>query len=186
MKKVLVIVAFVTMFSATAVNAQNFKFGAKGGINFANLTGDDVDADMLVGFHLGVTAEYTFNEKIGIQPELLFSAQGAKADGEDFKAKLNYLNLPVMLKYHVTKGFNLQMGPQVGFLLDSKLEGNGDEGDADEIFKTVDFGVNFGLGYQFNENIFIEGRYNLGLSDIVKEDGKAKNSVFQISVGYMF
>ncbi len=84
MKKVLVIVAFVTMFSATAVNAQNFKFGAKGGLNLATLNGKDADdVKMKVGFNLGLVGEYAFNEKMAIQPELLFSAQGA--DDEDVK-----------------------------------------------------------------------------------------------------
>ncbi len=186
MKKVLVIVAFATLFIATKTNAQEFKFGLKGGINFAKFIGDDVDADMFTGFHLGAVAEYSFNEKVVIQPELLFSTQGAKADGANFKVKVNYLNLPIMVKYFVSDGFNLQAGPQIGFLLDSKFEGEDVGIDADEAFKNIDFGVNLGLGYQFDEHIFIEGRYNLGLSDIMKEDGNAKNSVFQISLGYIF
>ncbi len=78
MKKVLVIVALATLFAATAVNAQEFKFSAKGGLNLATLNGKDTDdAKMKVGFNLGLVGEYAFNEKMAIQPELLFSAQGA-------------------------------------------------------------------------------------------------------------
>ncbi len=197
MKRILLVVAILAMFNT--VNAQDFKFGAKAGVNFANLHAKGETADARTSIHFGVVAEYKLSDKFAIQPELLFSGQGAKDEETiedsgmkiDVKetVKLSYLNLPVMFKYYVTEGFSLKAGPQLGVLLNSKLKaeaaGMSREEDADGI-KTIDFGFNFGLGYKFNEKFFVDAGYNLGLSNIAKGEGDAKNGVFQISVGYMF
>lgn len=197
MKKIFLVM--VVALLAIQGNAQDLNFGVKGGLNLANFTGDDAgDTDMRTAFHLGVLAEYMINEQFAIQPEVLFSAQGAKIKNKlgELDVKLGYVNVPVMFKYYVAPGFSLQAGPQVSFLVDSKVEHDNKTvtdalnklGIADkDNYKTVDFGLNFGLGYKFDNNIFVEGRYNLGLTKIHdKGDAKVKNGVFQFSVGYMF
>ncbi len=187
MKKILVIVALATVFMATKVNAQEFNFGAKGGLNLATLNGKDADdLKMKIGFNLGLVGEYAFNEKIAIQPELLFSAQGAKAEegDDDFKLKLNYLSLPVMFKYYVAEGLSLQAGPQISYLLSAKANDEDVKDDAQKI----DFALGLGAGYKLDNNLFFDARYTYGLSKIGKGDdaGKVYNGVFQISIGYMF
>lgn len=92
-------------------------------------------------------------------------------------------------------GMLYQAGPQIGFLMAAKakveFEGNSDSEDIKEFFSTVDFGVNFGAGYQLEQGIFFDARYNLGLSntddsEFSDSDFAVKNAVFQISVGYKF
>ncbi|WP_408583014.1 outer membrane beta-barrel protein, partial [Myroides odoratimimus] len=54
-------------------------------------------------------------------------------------------------------------------------------------FKSFDFGVNFGAGYELPMGVFFDARYNVGLSKVNKEGSEAsKNGVFQLSVGYKF
>ncbi|PVX49944.1 outer membrane protein with beta-barrel domain [Balneicella halophila] len=188
MKKIFLVVVAVAFFATQGI-AQDFNFGVKGGVNFTNLTGDDVDADMKTKFNLGVLAEFMVNEQFSIQPEVLYSAQGADEDNTELT--LDYITVPVMFKYYVAPGFSLQAGPQVGFLVNDDYEASlGDVSvspDTDDVFKTVDFGLNFGLGYKFYNNIFVDARYNLGLTEVFDEgDVDAKNSVIQFSVGYMF
>lgn len=189
MKKIFLVVAAVAFFAAQGI-AQDLNFGAKGGVNFSNFIGDDADnVDQRTSFHLGLVAEYMVNDQFAIQPELLFSAQGATYDIAkiESEAKLSYINIPVMFKYYVAPGFSLNAGPQIGFLVDSKIEVNDKEKDTDDMYKTVDFGLGFGAAYKFDSNVFIEGRYNLGLTKIMDEgDAKVKNGVIQLSVGYMF
>ena len=185
--------AAVLAFAYT--NAQEVKFGVKGGLNIATLGGDAEDAKSLVGFHVGGFAEIKLSDKFAIQPELLYSTQGAKFEGTDGDAdyddKLDYLNIPVMAKYYVAEGFSLEAGPQIGFLLSAKEDGE----DVKDFYKSIDFGVNFGAGYDFTENLSAGVRYNLGLSNIYDfpeeaedffGDVKGNNSVFSISVGYKF
>lgn len=183
MKKFLLL-AVVTVLGFTNVNAQEIKFGVKGGLNFASVSGDNTEGiDVVTSFNFGVVSEIPLSDKFSFQPELMYSGQGY--DFNDNTIALSYLNVPLMGKYYVTKGLSLEAGPQIGFLLAAKNE----KTDVKNSFNTVDFGVNFGLGYKLENGLNFGVRYNLGLTDINNVDNssfKNKNGVFQISVGYFF
>jgi opacity protein-like surface antigen len=184
MKKVILTAAAVFAFGFA--NAQDVKFGVKGGLNVATLTGDVDNASSKVGFHVGGFAEIKVSDKFAVQPELLFSTQGAKFG--DLKSNLSYVNIPVMAKFYVADAFSLEAGPQIGFLVSAKDKFEGEEEDMKDVTKSVDFGLNFGAGYDLTENLSAGLRYNLGLSNIAKhsDDFKSKNSVFSVSLGYKF
>ncbi|WP_136668743.1 porin family protein [Flavobacterium sp. H122] len=185
MKKLLLTVAAVFAFSFA--NAQETKFGVKAGLNLADWSGDDADGiDSKVGFHVGGFAEIKLNDKFALQPELLYSAQGGKADGGTYN--VDYINIPVMAKFYATEKFSVEAGPQVGFLVSAKAKpDSGDDIDIKDELKSTDFGVNLGLGYNFTDNISAGLRYNLGLSQVVDaDDVDVKNNVFSLSVGYKF
>lgn len=209
MKKLFIAAVAVMAFGVS--NAQDIKYGAKVGLNVATLNGDVEDAKSLIGAHLGGFVEIKINEKFAFQPELLYSMQGAKSEysesepdysyNAEEKYKLGYLNLPLMAKYFATEKLFIEAGPQIGFLMSAKYEfeetetfmGETDSfsGDADvkDNLKSIDFGFNFGLGYEFTENVFASARYNVGLSDINDLEGssaKIQNGVLQVSVGYKF
>ena len=193
MKKLL-LTAVIAVISIVSINAQ--EFGAKAGVNFASLNGDE-DFDGRTSFFVGGVVEFEISESFSIQPELLYSSQGAKSsfseEGFDFEStiKLDYLNIPIMAKYYVTEGLSIEAGPQVGFLLSAKAEvkedGESDSEDIKDELKSVDFGLNFGLGYKLDSGLNFGARYNLGLSNVPDEDDfDLKNGVFQIAIGYFF
>ena len=192
MKKLL-LVAAIAVFGITSVNAQEVAFGAKAGLNLATITGDDTD-DLVsrTAFHVGVVAEIGISDKFAVQPELLYSAQGAKVDGEDVDINIDYINLPIMAKFYVAEGFSLEAGPQVGFLMSAEFKGGGGELDVKDHLKGIDFGLNLGLGYKMESGLNFSARYNLGLSDanddpdFFESDSSLKNSTIQLSVGYFF
>jgi hypothetical protein len=185
MKKI-VLVAVIAIISLVSVNAQT-SFGAKAGVNVAKLIGDVPDNESLIGFNAGLFAEITLADSFYIQPELFYSTQGGTFDFPIIGStdlKLNYINLPIMFKYDVANRFYLEAGPQVGFLVAADL------GDLDvkDSYETTDFGVNFGLSYGFTEKIFAQARYNIGMTNIVKDNGddKVSNAVMSFSLGYKF
>lgn len=181
MKKI--ILSAVAVMAFGFANAQEVKFGVKAALNVASLTGDVEDVSSLVGFQVGGFAEIKLSEKFAIQPEVLYSAQGAESDGEKFN--LNYINIPVLAKYYVAKSFSLEAGPQIGFLTSAKIE---DE-DVKDFVSSTDFSFNFGAGYDFTENLSAGLRYNLGLTNVWDFDGSEdsiKNGVFSVSLGYKF
>lgn len=200
MKKIILTAAAVAAFGFT--NAQEVKFGVKAGLNIANLGGDFEENSSLIGFQIGGLAEIKLSDSFAIQPELLFSAQGTKFEESDEfgsyeeKIKLSYLNIPIMAKYYVAPKFSIEAGPQIGFLLSAKSEGEETfEGETEtfdedikEDVKSLDFGVNFGLGFDFSENLSAGVRYNIGLSNVFddSDDFKVNNSVFSLALGYKF
>jgi hypothetical protein len=147
-----------------------------------------IDKGTRLGFHGGLLAHIHVSPQIGIQPEILFSGQGFEDNTNDAEWKLNYLNIPVMIQYMFDNGFRLQAGPQVGFLLDGKIEGDAGGADVDiaDDLKKIDAGVGLGVGYLSYSGLGIEGRYNLGLTNINDVGtNELRNRVFQISLFYM-
>lgn len=184
MKKLLLVTA-ITILGLANINAQDVEFGIKGGLNFATITGENTSKDQIItAFNFGAMAEIKISEKFSFQPELLYSGQGydTDIDSEGIIA-LNYLNIPLMAKYYVTKKLSLEAGPQIGFLLSTK----GGTEDYKDLFKTTDFGVNLGIGYKLDSGLNFGARYVLGLSNINDVGGTTnKNGVFQLSIGYFF
>lgn len=202
MKKLLI--AAFTLFTFHSIYSQKTEFGIKGGINLANFAGDDEGSNAIVGLQAGFYSEFKISDKFAIQPELLYSTQGASNEGTtnvegytvNFKGKFNlgYINVPVMAKYYTNSKFNIEFGPQIGFMTSAKLKSDftivetGQTGsatdDAKQFFKDIDFGLNFGLGYKLSDKVGANLRYNAGLANIADTDdgSKIKNSVFSLSL----
>ncbi|MFV8327187.1 porin family protein [Flavobacterium sp. ZS1P14] len=184
MKKI--ILSVVIVFTFGFVNAQEkeaMSFGAKGGLNLATVTNAD-GSKTLVGFHIGFFGEFMLGDDFALQPEVLYSTQGTDFDNGDLK--LDYITVPVMLKYYVADAFSLELGPQIGFLVSAEEDGVDIKSDV----KSIDFGINFGASYDVTENFMLGARYNLGVTrwqdQLFPGESESKNSVFQISVGYKF
>ncbi|MBA4153269.1 porin family protein [Flavobacterium sp.] len=182
-KSMLVYALFLIGF--TNANAQLLQFGLKGGVNFSNYSGGDlegVDFNNVTNFHFGVVTELKLLENFALQPELLYSTQGSELESldEQIKNELGYLSIPVLVKFYLTSNkLSLEAGPQFSFLV--KESGDFDLYDSN----TFDFGVAAGLSYKITKGLFLSGRYVAGLTD-VKKEANVKNSLVQFSLGYMF
>lgn len=202
MKNLFLIFA-VAILSTLSLNAQEVKFGAKAGVNFSSINGDMADSfDGRTALHFGGVAEISVSEKFAIQPEILYSAQGADYEEEDFTGtvKVDYLNVPVLAKFFVAEGFSVEAGPQIGFLLSAKdeydFDGGSGEDDIKDQAKGVEVAAALGLGYQLESGLNFGARYNIGLTEINDFDDMDsefdtsdiswKNGVFQIFVGWFF
>ena len=204
MKLFKVFTAGAALFGAVAVSsaqedASNMdsmspSFGVKGGVNFATVSGNDVDSpDSRTSFHVGVVAEFPLADIFSIQAEALYSGQGFQfdfdgPDGDKAEFQLDYINVPVLAKVYVVKGLSIEAGPQFSFLVNEEvdLNPNSDDGDFDlDEAETFEFGIAAGLTFQTEMGLFATGRYNVGLTEIY-QDVDAKNSVFQLGIGYKF
>lgn len=185
MKKILI--TAIAVFGFSFANAQETKFGVKAGMNLSNITGDNTDEnDMKVGFHAGAFVNIGVSDKFSVQPEILYSMQGAKDN--DGSLDLSYLNIPIMARYLIAEKFSLEAGPQIGILMSakSKSDGGGDV-DVKDFLNTTDIGIGVGAAYDITENIGVGLRYTLGVSNINKEgDDSNNNSNIGISLGYRF
>ena len=183
MKKLL-IVGLLSIVSSAAFAQAQVALGIKAGINVAKLNNDDLESSSITAFHGGAFALFKFTA-IGIQPELLFSQQGSKVDdisGNPQDLKMSYMTIPVMLKFYLPGGFNIQAGPQFGFLNSAEFDGNDVKGS----FKDSDTSLNVGAAWDAPFGLVLDARYNIGLSDINDDPtfGSIKSGVFQFSLGY--
>lgn len=184
MKKLIVLV-FTVILSTTGF-AQGLDFGVKAGVNFASIS-DASGFSNRTGFTAGIFAGAKFGDKIGLQADLLYSQQGAKVDFGSFD--LNYVNVPIVLKYYLTDSFHIHAGPQFGVLIDDKTQTV--IGETINDIGTNEFDVSgvLGVGLDLPMGLRFDARYNLGFSDVPDEKGaleKGKNRVITLSVGYSF
>ena len=185
MKKISLFVLGVVM-TVSAFAQSPAKFGLKAGVNIATLRQDDVSYDSRIGLHVGGLAHIHLSPQWALQPEVVYSQEGAKLN--DVKLKLDYINIPLMLQYMFDNGFRLEAGPQLGLMVNSKAEDDDEnEDDLDDVFKTTNVGLGFGLNYLSYSGLGVGGRYVLGLSDISESNtSKVKSGNIQLSLFYMF
>lgn len=172
MRKFFLLASILFLGIATA-NAQSIKLGGKIGANFSDLESVTPTGGNKTGFHIGGLLELRVLDNLALQPELLYSTQGSK------DLKLDYLSLPLLLKFYmVSDTFSFELGPQFSMLINDNAPKSFDS-------KTADLATVFGLGYNLTDNIFIQGRYIYGVTEISK-NAAIKNRVIQFSVGVRF
>ncbi|TFG62562.1 MAG: PorT family protein [Gemmatimonadales bacterium] len=182
--------ALALMSGAAQLPAQDITIGLKGGIIIADLAIDDAGVSEQTGtrtaFAIGPFVEFGISDLFSVQPEVLYTQKGTKdtEDGIDLTFKLNYIEVPVLLKARLSSAGSTVLpsvyaGPVFAF--ESKCEVEGSDGGAtvtvdcndEELLgletKSVDFGVALGAGISIpTGSVVIVGdvRYTLGLSDI--------------------
>ena len=191
MKKLFTLVVVVVLMVVGAKAQTEIVVGPKVGLNMTNISNFDLKNKL--SFHVGGFAEFRFNDYFAIQPELVYSRQGAreKIDGNKIKLRANYLNIPVLAKLYVLDELSVDLGPEFGFALNAKAKYKDDSTTVKHKMNDINtLAVNFAIGLSYNwDDFMFSARYNLGLSNVFdkdKYDGNNKNRVFQLSVGYRF
>lgn len=130
---------------------QKVSFGLKGGLNVSNLhfSNDNVDTKTKLGFNAGLLVHLHLTPQLALQPEVYYSAQGAKYNLGTTEGKLNlgYINVPVIVQYMFDNGFRLQAGPQLGILVNAETKIGSLETKVKDDFNTIDFAVTSGVSY---------------------------------------
>ncbi|WP_257667309.1 porin family protein [Parapedobacter tibetensis] len=201
MKQRLFLVVMALLGSVYTLYAQN-QFGIKAGVNLNfNETYESYDSfsqrsttfgeGTVARFIGGVYASFNMTGKFYIQPELLYSQHYniIEKSGDNWRslreAKVDYLNIPVLIQYEAASGLKLEAGPQVGFPIYSPeiVEGGPNVIESMRIFN---IGVAGGISYQIpNVGIGVFARYTEGLSNITKEEvGRDKDRFCSFGLSY--
>ena len=176
------------MLSSTA-RAQNVDFGVTAGFQFGTWGAFDIpNSTVRAGLIVGGHASVFLNDRLVVKPALLFSQKGTGFTGvkgqPDFKyysLTSDYLSLPILAKFYVTKGLHAQAGPQLSYLLVSKSK-QGDDGVQADLkergyIKPFDAGIVFGLGYEFRSTFTFGMNFDVSFIDIVNDRRGLENHV---------
>ena len=200
--KTLLVALSATLFTTAILAQSKTTFGIRAGVNFQNLNGkdgdgDDLDYKLKTGFNAGVNAEIPVGIDFYVQPGLLFSTKGAKANVGDGKINLSYLELPVNFIYKPELGEGrmvLGFGPYAAYAVGGKTKNPDADinfGDQSDEWKRFDAGANLLAGYEFSNKLSFQLNAGLGLlrlNNREDEDSKSslKNTGFGVSLGYRF
>ncbi|WP_109300789.1 porin family protein [Aquimarina sp. AU474] len=184
MNKTLLFTLTILLAFTFGAIAQDNSYGIRLGANLSSISSDDIPAnleDSRFGIVVGFLAEYPITEKVSVQPEFQYSSQG----NDDETLRVDYLQLPILLKYNFSNTFNVHIGPQVGL----KIWEWEDNAGIDANFNTFDFTALAGVGVNITESFFADLRYGFGLSNIIDDEGipggaEGNNRNIQLSFGY--
>jgi len=176
---------------------QKIRFSFKAGVS----------AEITLGESISLIPQLNYVNKGGkLKEKQVFELEGIEYEvSVNGRFKLNYLELPVNVVYH-TGNLSIGAGPSLSYGLSGKskftvgeddevemgsgkvvFDGDEDANDLDMHLKALELGANFYAAWKFNNGIFIQANYNLGLSNISPiEDSKYKNNYFGLGVGYYF
>jgi len=208
----LVLIVFATPLFAQGLTGK----GVKAGLSSSLFTNDIFgDTDRKAGICAGGFLTFQVTPNLAIQPELLYAQRGGKyvtnatnemgeVTGEvDANYNFDYLELPVLLRVSATGGGKVSpaffAGPSLAFKLSSTSSASGDpvlqdvsneESDMEWI-RSTDLRLTFGAGLDIDagsNTIFLEGRYDVGLSNLNDSEGPAvmKHRIITILAGIGF
>lgn len=195
---VVVMLCGTGLASAQSLSAGEVAAGVKGGLNAANLSeslegtgaGTSVSYDLRKGLIFGAFIRKAVSDTFAIQPEILFSQQGASQSDfmDDYGVKLGYIQVPV-LGVVTFAGDSARpfvfAGPALSLKTSAKFSENGVNTDIDDVAGS-DVSLVLGAGIEIAQGS-IEVRYSFGFKDINPDtDFSAKNRVLSVLVGYRF
>jgi len=179
----LIFATLVLCFASTPV--LGMEVGPIAGFSFSNLRiNGESGVEGRSSFTAGVAVDYPISDRAGIRVEPSFVSKGAKAtkrnaywgtvDGAVFD--LSYINFPVLARYDLaatdTHGYFIG-GLALGFATNRQLQmTQGQDKETvnfDDVFKSYDFSVDFGLGISFDaagNRMTMDGRASYGLINI--------------------
>ena len=222
MKRILLLSVATILILSEGTYAQ-IKMGVKAGLSLSNwegqamnslqslvtLTSGMAQTKMKTGFYLGGYAELPLGERFSFEPGLYYTQKGYELKGDLEIAKLNflganvsaqvrshYLDMPLLLRANLAKGFNIYAGPQLSYLVSNDLRlSAGILGinflhqnlPLTSLFKPWDVAIVGGLGYQFENGLSLNAGYDYGLTRIDKSGSfSSYNRVIRVGIGYRF
>ncbi|MGE6221375.1 porin family protein [Nubsella zeaxanthinifaciens] len=216
MKKIVLLLALSAGLGLAAkAQDKPVSFGVKAGVAFANMDfsvmGISLSMDTKTSFYVGANADIKVSELLSLQPGLTFINKGTKSsassfddggfslESEEATLNLSYLELPVNLLANFNAGsgkFFVGAGPYAGYALSGNTKSGGVKedltfGSGEDDIKRFDFGANFLTGYQLSNGLSINAGYSFSLGNLANDnnsglDGKAKNKVFSVGLGFRF
>lgn len=189
----IIVVAFTLAFVSPIQAQKKTEIGVKGSLGLTTHTGDVSGIKSMLSFGAGGLFRFSLNPQFSIQPEVLLVLKGSQEKGDDGdKLNMVYIEVPALAMYRPpTEGKispSFFAGPAIGLLVSAKVGGE----DVKDEFNSVDFGLVLGAGVDFETGpkgkISFDGRYTMGVSNILKDSGdySVKNGVFSLWVSYIF
>lgn len=167
-------------------------YGARVGLNLGWISGDYSDelgskAGMNIGGVLGLRVSDA--TPVFLESGLYFTMQGAKKGKNE--VNLNYLEIPLLIKYgvQVTDEIALlpYLGPTFGLGVAGKIKpGSTGSFSSDGGFNRPDVGIKFGCGAEYNK-LYLETGLKFGVTNILDDDNDAAhNGAWYINFGVNF
>lgn len=152
-------------------NAQFFRSGLIGGVAVSQIDGDNLVGYNKLGPIGGAFVEYDFTDRITGYFELKYIQKGkvksvdvTLENPEYFKIALDYVQLPVFLRYKLGYGFDFELGLGFAYLFNARFYdeyGQLPKDDFSYAFHSFELSSLLGLRYDINSKYFVTARWSM-------------------------
>lgn len=183
--------------AAPAPKRAPIGIGARAAFIYGNMWGfKDLKADGLepptgIGGEFGITARFSMAAGLDFSPEISFRIFDVSHDEDEIERCYNqmFLDFSFYLRAVFGGGFFLEFAPQISLNTSAEYTYDGTKNDFERIEQaTAEFGLNVGVGYFVIDNLSLNFRWYMGLTEVfpdVKYEGdmnsikeeKSKNNV---------
>lgn len=181
--KIKSLVALIAVLFIGQSSFAQLGLGIRVGGNLTGTDGSAFQSRKRIGFQAGADLTFKFHEKIAIQAEPTYhllrvashtyapdNPQGISAG----RRSLRYINVPLLLKLHLTNGFALLGGPDLNQLLNVDVHRLNNEAEAFTKRPNVGYMLGIDLG-----NLYFRYR-NMRRYNTVIDNGDAQINQFQL------
>ncbi len=199
LKTILAVILVLISYNKSS-NSQDAGLGIEGGINISNVsTTPSINLNSRTGFMIGGFADIGVSRIAAIKPGVRYIVKGFTLSGNGFNVSenLHYVEFPLLMKFRIplneVKPY-FEAGPTIAVQLsaseDQTVGTQSQNLDAGALYESIDFGLYFGSGVEFNignkMSIFTGGGYSLGLTNTSATSTSVRNRGFQFSSGIKF
>lgn len=195
-------IIFILCFVTLQVHAQSESYGFKIGTSIVNLrstlNGQPIANayNWRISYLAGFTYRYDVDENFAIKVDVLYAQKGTKygrlSQFGNINYHLHYLDVPAVASYKMDDKIDVHLGVELGYLVASNFSIEGFSTTVGTSFNSFELNPVIGLGYLFDNGMFIDARYTFGIIDIDSpidsQSGttnvKTINQAFQFSLGY--
>ena len=180
---------------------HSYYFGFRVGLNASHVSGDSqlldgggVKSGLNIGFAAGTQLSY--RTPLFLESGLYYGQKGGKGGKglDKLTCNLNYLEVPLLIKYKHFVGHQTSIQPYAGGYLavatDGEVKNYGSRTSfssfEDGYFKRFDGGLKIGCGVGFNM-LYLDASYDIGLANISQDTfDDAHNGCFTLNIGVNF
>lgn len=184
------VVCFLFLIQLNVLNAQVFSLEPALGLSGCQVHGDSFSGYDKLGFFTGAAVTGSINPKASFQIGFYFSQKGARhnpnpknGDYNFYRLNMNYLDIPVLLRYNVNDRYFLTGGPSFAYLINYREESNFLNNNG--VFQKFEVGVNVGIGRYLQYNWLIEVRTSNSVT-AVRRFGIPSNFYYPNAVARFF
>ncbi len=208
--------ALLVLIFGDKAATENFHFSLKLGMNYAIIHGIE-DGDYATSLNFGLVNNIRLSDRLSLVPEFIPLAprqmknvpvvttgnpdlDDLLVEVESADRRLNYIDIPVLLKVKLRDRFSVSAGPQVSFLTGASITYKSipiedvrltTEVDIKSVVNNIDVGVTLDLMYILvhpkggkGVNLFL--RYNKGFINLAKDTEEARYTSSMIQFGATF
>ena len=204
---IMTIVLSIPAMAQSYMTTEDYKkeylyyYGLRLGMNLSTVSSDDSyldGGDIQAGLNIGALVGFQLSPQAPVYLEsvLFYTEKGGKGknQGKKFIYNLNYLEVPVVIKYKFDVDGDFSVHPFAGgymaWGIGGRIKNYGDRETyktfSDTTFKRFDGGIRLGCGFEY-QILYGEMAYDLGIANIGHDDfGSSKNGCFSINFGVNF